>query len=411
MTADSTTQANTMLEAAKADIFAKTKGGFTRAREAEAMGIYPYFTPFEDSEGTVVKYQGRDIIMIGSNNYLGLTTHPKVREAAIEAVKRYGTSCTGSRFMNGTLKLHNELEERLAHFVGKEKAIVFSTGYQTNLGTISAIVGRGDIVITDKEDHASIIDGCMLSTGEMKRFKHSDMADLERVLSRIDDSAAKIVIVDGVYSMGGDIAPLPEIAALCRKYGARLLVDDAHSMGVLAKGRGTAAHFGITDQVDLITGTFSKSFASIGGFVAGDTDVLHYIQHSARALLFSASLPAQNVATVLAALDIIENEPDYVQRVWDNGTYIKQGLESLGYDIGNSQTPIIPIIVHDEIRTVLFWRALFDEGLYTNPVVPPGVPPNMSLLRTSYMATHTREQLDRALEILDTVGHRMGILQ
>lgn len=411
MTADSTTQTNSTVEQTKVDIFEKMKGGFARAREAEAMGIYPYFTPFEDSEGTVVKYQGRDVIMIGSNNYLGLTTHPKVRDAAIEAVQRFGTSCTGSRFMNGTLKLHNDLEERLAHFVGKEKALVFSTGYQTNLGTISAIIGRGDVIVTDKEDHASIIDGCMLSIGELKRFKHSDMADLERVLSRINDSNGRIVIVDGVYSMGGDIAPLPEIAELCRKYGARLMVDDAHSMGVLAQGRGTAAHFGLTDQVDLITGTFSKSFASIGGFVAGDSDILHYIQHNARALLFSASLPAQNVATVLAALDVIENEPDYVQRVWDNTEYMKRGLTQIGFDIGKSETPIIPIIVHDEIRTVLFWRALFDEGLYTNPVVPPGVPPNMSLLRTSYMATHTKEHLDRALDILDRVGHRMGIVQ
>ncbi len=411
MTADHTTQVDGTLEQAKTDIFAKTKGGFTRAREAEAMGIYPYFTPFEDSEGTVVKYQGRDVIMIGSNNYLGLTTHPKVRQAAIEAVERYGTSCTGSRFMNGTLQIHNELEERLANFVGKEKALVFSTGYQTNLGAISAIVDRGDVVVTDKEDHASIIDGYMLSLGEMKRFKHSDMADLERVLSRIDDGMGKLVIVDGVYSMGGDIAPLPEIVALCHKYGARLMVDDAHSMGVLAQGRGTAAHFDLTDQVDLITGTFSKSFASIGGFVAGDKDVLHYIQHNARPLLFSASLPAQNVATVLAALGIIEGEPEYVQRVWDNTAYIKRGLEQLGFDIGNSETPIIPIIVHDEIRTALFWRALFDAGLYTNPVVPPAVPQNMSLLRTSYMATHTREQLDRALEILDRVGHNLGVLQ
>lgn len=391
------------------DIFAKTKT-FTRAREAQAMGIYPFFIPFEDSEGTIVRYQGREIIMLGSNNYLGLTTHPKVREAAIEAIRRYGTSCTGSRFMNGTLALHRELEERLAAFVGKEAALVYTTGYQTNLGSISAIVGRGDVVITDKEDHASIVDGCMLSLGEMKRFKHSDMQDLERVLSRLPADVGKMVIVDGVYSMGGDIAPLPEIIALCKKYGARLMVDDAHSMGVLANGRGTAAHFGVTDDVDLITGTFSKSFASIGGFLAGDEDVLHYIQHHARSLIFSASLPAPNVAAVLAALDIIENEPEYVQRVWDNTAYMKKGLMELGFDIGNSQTPIIPIIVHDDIRTALFWKGLFDAGVFTNPVVPPAVPPNMALLRTSYMATHTKEQLDRALDILDKVGHQMGII-
>ncbi len=398
-----------VVEQARADIFEKTKA-FTRAREAQAMGFYPFFIPFEDSEGTVVRFQGREIIMIGSNNYLGLTTHPRVREAALEAIRRYGTSCTGSRFMNGTLQLHRELEDRLAAFVGKEACLVFSTGYQTNLGTISAIVGRGDFVITDKEDHASIVDGCQLSIGEMKRFKHSDMDDLDRVLSRLPASAGKLVIVDGVYSMGGDIAPLPDLIALCKKHGARLMVDDAHSMGVLAQGRGTSAHFGVTDEVDLITGTFSKSFASIGGFTAGDESVLHYIQHHARSLIFSASLPAPNVAAVLAALDIIENEPDYVQRVWDNTAYMKKGLMSLGFDIGHSETPIIPIIVRDEMRTIFFWKGLFEAGLFTNPVIPPAVPPNMALLRTSYMATHTTDQLDRALEILDKVGHQFGVI-
>lgn len=409
MIADGKTQ-DSIVEQPRADIFAKAKGGFTRAREAEAIGIYPYFTPFEDSEGTVVKYQGRDVIMIGSNNYLGLTTHPKVREAAKQAIDRFGTSCTGSRFMNGTLRLHNELEDRLAKFLGKEKALVFSTGYQTNLGAISAIVGRNDVVITDKEDHASIIDGIILSMADMKRFKHNDMADLERVLSKLSPTVGKLVIVDGVYSMGGDIAPLPEIIALCQKYGARLFVDDAHSIGVLAGGRGTSAHFGVTDQVDIISGTFSKSFASIGGFVAGSTDVMHYIQNNARSMIFSASLPAQNVASVIAALDIMETEPEHVQRLWDNTEYMKKGLAALDFDIGHSETPIIPIIVHDEVRTALFWRALFDAGLYTNPVVPPAVPQNMSLLRTSYMATHTTEQLDRALEILDRVGHAVGVL-
>jgi 8-amino-7-oxononanoate synthase len=266
------------------------------------------------------------------------------------------------------------------------------------------------VVVTDKEDHASIVDGCRLSYGEMLRFKHSDMGDLDRVLGKIEDGVGKIVIVDGVYSMGGDIAPLPEIIALCQKHSARLLVDDAHSMGVLAGGRGTSAHFGVADKVDLITGTFSKSFASIGGFVAGDDAIIHYIQHFARSLIFSASLPAPNVAAVLAALDIIETEPDYVQRVWDNTDYIKKGLDALGYDIGHSQTPIIPIIIRDEGLTIMFWKALFDAGLFTNAVIPPGVPPNASLLRTSYMATHTTEQLDRALEILDKVGHQLKIL-
>jgi 8-amino-7-oxononanoate synthase len=399
----------TISEQTKTDIFDKTRT-FTRAREAQAIGVYPFFIPFDDSEGTVVRHGDRDVIMIGSNNYLGLTTHPKVREAAIEAIRRYGTSCTGSRFMNGTLSLHVELERRLAAFVGKEAALIFSTGFQTNLGAISAMVGRDDVVITDKEDHASIVDGCRLSYGEMVRFKHSDMADLERVLGKIGDERGKLIVIDGVYSMGGDIAPLPEIVVIAKKYGARVMVDDAHSVGILGQGRGTAAHYGITDQVDLIGGTFSKSFASIGGFVAGDDQVIHYMQHFARSLIFSASLPAPNVATVLATLDIMENEPEYVQRLWDNTDFMKKGLAQLGFDIGHSQTPIIPIIIRDEGMTIMFWKALFDAGLFTNAVIPPAVPPNMSLLRTSYMATHTTEQLGRALDILDKVGHQLGVL-
>jgi len=347
---------------------------------------------------------------LGSNNYLGLTTHPKVRKAAQDAIARYGTSCTGSRFLNGTLTIHHELEERLAAYAGKEAGLVFSTGYQVNLGSISAVVGRGDVVITDKEDHASILDGCRLSYGQMKRFKHNDMDDLERVLKSVGDESGKLVVVDGVYSMGGDIAPLPEICDLCEKYGARLMVDDAHSVGVLGGGHGTAAHYGVTDRVDLIMYTFSKSFASIGGCITGDEDVLHYIKHHARSLIFSASLPAPNVAAVLAALDIMENEPEYVERLWENTRYMREGLNQLGFDTGNSQTPVIPIIVRDEGKTLMFWKELFEAGLYTNIVVPPGVPPNMSLLRTSYMATHTREQLDRALGILDEVGHAVGVL-
>jgi 8-amino-7-oxononanoate synthase len=391
------------------DIFEKAHS-FTRAREVQAMGLYPFFIPFEDSEGTVVRYEGREIIMLGANNYLGLTMHPKVREAAIEAIRRYGTSCTGSRFQNGNLSIHSELEERLAAFVGKESALSFSTGYQTNLGTIAALAGRGDVVIIDKEDHASIVDGCQMASGEMKRFRHNDMKDLERVLGKIDDDKGKLIIVDGVYSVGGDIAPLPEIVELSEKYGARLMVDDAHSLGVLAQGHGTSAHFGLTDKVDLIMGTFSKSFASIGGFIAGDDQIIHYIQHHARALIFTAGLPAPNVAAVLATLDIIENEPEYVENLWNNYRHMRKGLEELGYDIGNTQTPIIPILVGDDTRAILFWKALFEAGLFTNVFISPAVPPNMALLRTSYMATHTREHLDRALNILDEVGHRLSIL-
>jgi 7-keto-8-aminopelargonate synthetase-like enzyme len=281
---------------------------------------------------------------------------------------------------------------------------------QVNLGTISAVVGRGDVAITDKEDHASILDGCRLSYGDMKRFKHNDMNDLERVLQSIGDDIGALVIVDGVYSMGGDIAPLPELCDVCEKHSVRLMVDDAHSVGVLGGGRGTSEHYGVTDRVDLIMYTFSKSFASIGGSIAGSEDIIHYIKHHARSFIFSASLPAPNVAAVLAALDIMESEPEHNERLWENTNYMRKGLDELGFDIGDSQTPIIPIIVRDEGKTLIFWKELFEAGLYTNIVVPPAVPPNMSLLRTSYMATHTREQLDKALGIFDKVGHKAGIL-
>ena len=384
------------------DLFEKCHQ-FTMAKEAMEAGIYPYFIPLSDTEGTEVVIDGRRLIMIGSNNYLGLTTHPKVREAAIEAVKRYGTSCTGSRFANGTLVLHKDLEERLAAFMGTERALVFSTGYQTNVGTISALIGRGDVVVTDREDHASIVDGCLLSHGEMKRFKHSDPADLERVLKTCKDDEARLVIVDGVYSMGGDIAPLPEIVPLCQKYGARLMVDDAHSVGVLGQGRGTAAHFGIKEGVDLTMGTFSKSFASIGGFIAGAEPVLHYVQHFARALIFSASMPPASVAACLAALDIMETEPWRYERLVEIGDKMRAGYRSLGLNVGNSNSPIIPLIFGDDMRTIFTWKMLFDAGVYTNPVIPPAVPPAGSLLRTSYMATHTDEQLDRVLEIVADV--------
>ena len=391
------------------DLFEKTRT-FTRAKEAMEMGIYPFFQPLSDSEGTTAIFKGKEVVMIGSNNYLGLTTHPKVRAAAIDAIERFGTSCTGSRFLNGTLEFHLELDRRLAKFVGKEAALVFPTGYQTNVGTISAVVQKGDFVIIDKDDHASIVDGCFMSRGEMRRFVHNDPESLERTLSRLPKDAGKLVVVDGVYSMGGDIAPLPELVEISKRYGARIMVDDAHSLGVLAQGRGTAAHFGLTDEVDLIMGTFSKSFASIGGFIAGSEQVIHYIQHHARALMFSASLPAANAAAVLAALDIIETEPEHVQRLWDNANYMRAGLHRLGYDTGPSETPIIPLMIRDDYRTVLAWHALIEAGVYTNPVVPPGVPPNGSLLRTSYMATHTKEQLDRALRGLEIVGRNLDLI-
>ena len=391
------------------DIFDKCRD-FTQARMAQAAGVYPYFLPLEDTEGTEVTIQGRRILMIGSNNYLGLTTDPRVREASIEAIRRYGTSCTGSRFLNGTLALHQELERRLAAYVSKEAAIVFSTGFQVNLGTISCLVGRGDVVVADKDDHASIVDGCMLALGEMRRFSHNDMPHLERVLRAVDEKAGRLVVVDGVYSMGGDLAPLPELIEVSRKHGARLMIDDAHGLGVMGRGRGTAAHFGVTDKVDLIMGTFSKSFASLGGFVAGDDDIIHYVTHHARSLLFSASMPASNVAAVLAALDIMEKEPERVDRLWAVSKRMHSGLKAMGFNTGQSVTPIIPIIIGDLDKALDAWWKCFNNGLYTNLVISPAVPPDMCMLRTSYMATHTDEQIDRALNIIGEMGRELGFV-
>lgn len=391
------------------DIFAKCSQ-FTTAKEAQAAGIYPYFIPLTGNEGSEADYRGHRLIMCGSNNYLGLTTHPKVRQAAEEAIRKFGTSCTGSRFLNGTLELHEQLERELAAWVGKEAALVFSTGMQTNLGTISALVGRGDVVILDKDDHASIVDGARLSWGETKRFRHNDMEDLERVLASVPDNKGKLVVVDGLYSMGGDIAPLPEIVALCKKYGARLMVDDAHAMGVLGGGRGTAAHFGLTEEVDLIMSTFSKSFASLGGFVAGSEEVIHYIKHFARALIFSASIPPANAAAALAALEVMRSEPERIARVNEIGERMRRAYREMGFNIGNSQSPIIPIIIGDTMQTIFVWKALFDAGVFVNPVLSPAVPAGQELLRTSYMATHTDQQLEKVLAIFQQVGRNMGLI-
>jgi len=391
------------------DIFDKAFN-YTAAREMQAVGLYPYFLPLEDTEGTEVVIDGRRILMIGSNNYLGLTTDPRVRKAAIDAVARYGTSCTGSRFLNGTLALHKEAEVRLAKYVGKEAALVFSTGYQVNLGVISCLVGRGDVVVADKDDHASIVDGCMLALGEMRRFSHNDLDHLDRVLAKLEPDVGRMVVVDGVYSMGGDLAPLPELVEICKRHAARLMVDDAHSIGVMGRGRGTAAHYGVTDQVDLIMGTFSKSFASLGGFIAGDESVIHYIQHNARSLIFSASMPASNVAAVLASLDIMENEPELVDRLWQVTERMRTGLKALGFRMGPSCTPIIPIIIGEMEKTFLAWKMCFEAGLYTNAVVAPAVPPDQCMLRTSYMATHSDEEIDRALNILGEVGRELALI-
>lgn len=391
------------------DIFEKCHN-FTEAKEAIAAGFYPYFIPLTENEGTEAEYKGHRLIMCGSNNYLGLTTHPKVRQAAKEAIERYGTSCTGSRFLNGTLEMHERLEEELAEWVGKEAALVFSTGMQVNLGTISALVTKGDFAILDKDDHASIVDGAMLSRGEIKRYRHNDMADLERVLAGLPDDKGKLVVVDGLFSMEGDIAPLPEMIPLCRQYGARLMVDDAHAIGVLGGGRGTAAHFGVTDQVDLIMSTFSKSFASLGGFIAGDEPVIHYIKHFARALIFSASIPPSNTAAALAALQVMREEPERIERLNQIAARMRREYQTLGFDTGNSVTPVIPILIGDDMLTFATWRLLFDSGVFVNPVIAPGVAPGRQLLRTSYMASHTDEQLERVLEIFESVGKLVGLI-
>jgi len=391
------------------DIFEKCRN-YTIARIAQAADLYPYFIPIENSEGTEAIIKGRRVLMFGSNNYLGLTMDPRVRQAAVDAINEFGPSCTGSRFANGTLELHLELEKRLASFLGKQAALVFSTGYQVNLGVISCLVGRGDIVITDKDDHASIIDGCMLSRGEMRRFNHNDMGHLERILKGLDPDVDKLLIVDGLYSVGGDLAPLPEIIPLCKEYGIRIMVDDAHGIGVMGKGRGTSAHLGVTDQIDLIMGTFSKSFASLGGFIAGDEDVIHYIQHNARSLMFSAAIPAANAATALAALEIMEKEPERVEQLTKIAEHWRLGLKEMGFGIGNSISPIVPIHIGDLESALFAWKKTYEAGVYTNCFVPPSVPEGKSLLRSSVIATHTEDQIDRALEIMGDAGRELGLI-
>jgi 8-amino-7-oxononanoate synthase len=391
------------------DLFDKCRQ-FTIAKEAIEGGFYPYFIPLTENEGTEAEYRGHRLIMCGSNNYLGLTTHPKVREAAIQAIHRFGTSCTGSRFLNGTLELHEQLEHELAEWVGKEAALVFSTGMQVNLGTISALVGRGDVVVMDKDDHASIVDGARLSWGDTKRFRHNDMADLERVLSQIGESKGVLVVVDGLFSMGGDIARLPELAKICQKHGAKLMVDDAHAIGVLGGGHGTAAHFDMTDQVDLIMSTFSKSFASLGGFIAGDENVIHYIKHHARSLIFSASIPPSNAAASLAALEVMRDEPERIARLEQIGDRMRTEYARMGFNTGNSQSPIIPIIIGGDMPTINAWALLFEKGVFVNPVISPGVAAGQELLRTSYMATHTDDQLNQVLEIFEGVGKQLGLI-
>jgi 8-amino-7-oxononanoate synthase len=358
-----------------------------------------------------VTIQGRTLLMLGSNNYLGLTTHPKLKEAAAAAVKKYGTGCTGSRFLNGTLDLHLELEQKLCQFTGKEDCLVFSTGYQANLGSVSALVGRNDYAVTDKLDHGSIVDGCKLSYGHTKRYVHNDMDNLDRALAAVPEDCGSLVIADGVFSMDGDIVKLPELARIAKRHGARIMIDDAHAMGVLGKtGAGTCEHFGLESEVDLVVGTFSKSFATLGGFAVGDKEVITFIRHNSRPQIFSASLPPPVVATAITALEMIMAEPERRERLWRNTRRMLRELKAMGYDTGTAETPIIPLILGDLTRTINFWHDLFEAGVFANPVIPPAVPPNACLIRTSYMATHTDEDLDMGLELLERVGRKSGVI-
>lgn len=384
---------------------------FTRAREVQATGYYPYFMPIEASYDTEVVIRGERKIMVGSNNYLGLTHHPKVLEAAEQALKRYGSGCTGSRFLNGTLDLHEQLEERLARFVRQEAALVFSTGFQANLGVISSLVGRDDHLFSDKLNHASIVDGARLSFGTVHRFPHGNLRALEKELARTPSEAGKLIVTDGIFSMEGSIADLPGVMALAEFYGAEVLVDDAHSFGVLGEfGGGTAQHFHLEDRVSLVMATFSKSLASIGGMIAGPEDVIHYLKHHARTLIFSASNPPASVAASLAALDVIEEEPERRAQLWHNTHRMQDGLRSLGFDIGASETPIVPVHVGDLEQMFVFWKQMFDAGVFTNPVTPPAVPEDSCRLRISLMATHTDDQIDAVLEAFATIGRRMAVI-
>lgn len=385
---------------------------FTLPDEIQAAGVWTYFRVMESGQDPVVKIDGRDLVMLGSNNYLGLTSHPKVKEAAVAAVKRYGSGCAGSRLLNGTLDIHVELEERLASFMQKPACVTFSTGFMVNLGILSSVAGKGDTIYLDRQDHACIYDGARLAIGaDVKKFKHNDPADLRRLLALNGDRNGRILAVDGVFSMEGDIAPLPEYVRTCADYEMALMVDDAHGVGVLgANGRGTAEHFGVEESVDLIMGTFSKSLAAVGGFVVGDKDVVKYIKHRARALIFTAAPPPASVGAVLAALEIIQAEPERREHLWENTRFMMTSLRAIGFDCGESATPVIPIVVGDDYAAFRMAKRLDEEGVFVNPVVSPATPPGRALIRTSYMATHRREHLVRALEAFQKVGRELGLV-
>jgi 8-amino-7-oxononanoate synthase len=394
----------------RSDIFEKAFG-FTKADEVKAMGLYPYFKPLEATDGTIVEIEGNEVIMAGSNNYLGLTNDPRTIEAAKNALVKYGTGCTGSRYLNGTLDIHLELEDRLASFMQKESCVLFSTGYQTNEGSIQTIAGRNDIIFSDKDNHACIVVGTQCSVAKTVRYQHNDMNHLRRLLEKADPEAGKIIISDGVFSMSGTIAKIPELIQLSQEFEARLYLDDAHAVGVIGEGgRGSASTFGSLDQVDLVSGTFSKSFASLGGFLVGKREVIEYIRHHSPAHIFSASMPPANVATVLKAMDIMQEEPWRLTRLNEISTYMRTELRKLGFNVWTSETPIIPIVIGEMMMCFQFWKDLFEAGVYANAVIPPAVPAGQSLLRTSYMASHTDEHLDRILEAFRKVGLKHGII-
>ena len=376
-----------------------------------AAGIYPYFRVIESDQDTEVLINGKKVLMFGSNSYLGLTCHPKVKEAAKKAIDKYGTGCAGSRFLNGTLDIHIALEERLAKLVNKEAALCYSTGFQVNQGVISCLTGRNDYVILDELDHASIIEGSRLTFARVLKFAHNDMQDLERKLKRCEPDKIKLIVVDGIFSMEGDIINLPEIVRLSEKYQASIMVDDAHALGVLGKnGSGTASHFGLTKKVDLIMGTFSKSMASLGGFIAADKDVINFIKHNSRSLIFSASMTPSATASVLAAIEIMENEPERIEHLWNLTRYAQDGFKAMGFDIGKSESPIIPLFIRDEMKALTMTQILLTQGIFVNPVVSPGVPKEDSLIRFSLMATHTFNQVDTAIEKISAVAKQLGIL-
>ncbi len=377
---------------------------YTMANDVREMGVYPYFHALQSRQDVEVVMEGARRIMLGSNNYLGLTVHPEVIEAGIKAIEKYGSGCSGSRFLNGTLMMHLELEEELAEFLGKESVMTFSTGYQSNLGIISAIASRGDYIFCDRENHASIYDGCRLSYAKMLRYKHNDMADLERLLQSVPRDAGKLIVTDGVFSMGGDVCNLPEIVRLAKEYGARTMVDDAHGLGVLGRGgRGTAEYFGLTDEVDILMGTFSKSLASLGGYMAADSYVVDYVRHNSRPFIFCASIHPSNAACALQALRILKREPERQERLIEISDYVRRGLKERGISIRESNygiTPIIPLYTYTPEATLVKAKMLYDAGVYVNPVLPPATPPNECLLRTSYMASHTEPLLDEAMDII-----------